>query len=144
MVHGATYQPERGGNTGAERHAVEAGSEDVGHRIPGRGERPVPGFAEGDYRGRGLDVRGRKSEAQRGEAGIGVNQDDGAGNTIAERVRAATAGLFEKAGRVGSAFGELRQMYGNTREDNAKLSREVVALSSRVAHLSEQVRRLSR
>ena len=43
-----------------------------------------------------------------------------------------------------SAFAELRQMYGNTREDNAKLSREVVALSSRVAHLSEQVRRLSR
>lgn len=42
------------------------------------------------------------------------------------------------------AFAELRQMYGNTREDNAKLSREVVALSSRVAHLSEQVRRLSR
>ena len=43
-----------------------------------------------------------------------------------------------------NAFAELRQMYGNTREDNAKLSREVVALSSRVAHLSEQVRRLSR
>lgn len=101
VVHGAAYQPERGGNTGAERHAVEAGSEDVGHRIPGGGERPVPGVAEGDDRGRGLDVRGRESEAQRGEAGTGVNQDDGAGNTIAERVRAATAGLFEKAGRMG-------------------------------------------
>ncbi len=101
VVHGAAYQPERGGNTGAERHAVEAGGEDVGHRISGRGERPVPGVAEGDDRGHRLDVRGRESEAQRGEAGTGVNQDDGAGNTIAERVRAATAGLFEKAGRVG-------------------------------------------
>jgi hypothetical protein len=101
VVYGAGYQPERGGNTGAERHAVEAGSEDVGHRIPGRGERPVPGVAEGDDRGRGLDVRGRESEAQRGEADTGVNQDDGAGNTIAERVRAATAGLFGKAGRMG-------------------------------------------
>ena len=101
VVHGTAYQPERGGNTGAERHAVEVGSEDVGHRIPGRCERPVPGVAEGDDRGHGLDVRGRESEAQRGEAGTGVNQDDGAGNTIAERVRAATAGLFEKAGRMG-------------------------------------------
>jgi hypothetical protein len=101
VVHGAAYQPERGGNTGAERHAVEAGDEDMGHRIPGRGERPVPGVAEGDDRGHGLDVRGRESEAPRGEAGTGVNQDDGAGNTIAERVRAATAGLFEKAGRMG-------------------------------------------
>jgi len=101
VVHGAAYQPERVGNTGAERHAVEAGGEDVGHRIPGRGERPVPGVAEGDDRGRGLDGRGRESEAPRGEAGTGVNQDDGAGNTIAERVRAATAGLFEKAGRMG-------------------------------------------
>ena len=43
-----------------------------------------------------------------------------------------------------NAFVELRQMYGSTREDNAKLSREVVALSSRVAFLSEQVKRLSR
>jgi len=101
VVHGAAYQPERGGNTDAERHAVEAGGEDVGHRIPGRGERPVPGIAEGDDRGHGVDVRGRESEAQRGEAGAGVNQNDGAGNTIAERVRAATAGLFEKAGRMG-------------------------------------------
>ena len=101
VVHGAAYQPERGGNTGAARHAVEAGGEDMGHRIPGRGERPVPGVAEGDDRGRGLDVRGRESEAQRSEADTGVNQDDGAGNSIAERVRAATAGLFEKAGRMG-------------------------------------------
>jgi len=83
----------------AERAA--AGIEDVGHRIPGGGERPVPGVAEGDDRARRLDVRGRESEAPRGEAGTGVNQDDGAGNTIAERVRAATAGLFEKAGRMG-------------------------------------------
>jgi len=101
VVHGAAYQPEHSGNTGAERHAVEAGSEDVGHRIPGRRERALPGVAEGDNRGRGLDVRGREIEAQRGEAGTGVNQNDGAGNTIAERVRAATAGLFDKAGRMG-------------------------------------------
>lgn len=103
VVHGTAYQTERGGNTGAERHSVEAGGEDVGHRIPGRGERPVPGVAEGDDRGRGENVaHGRGEIAAAGaEVGTGVNQDDGAGNTIAERVRAATAGLFEKAGRVG-------------------------------------------
>ena len=103
VVHGAAYQPERGGNTGAERHAVEAGGEDVGHYVHRGRERAVPGVAEGDDRGRGESVaHGRGEIAAAGaEAGTGVNQNDGAGNTIAERVRAATAGLFEKAGRVG-------------------------------------------
>ena len=103
VVHGAAYQPERGGNTGAERRAVEAGGENVGDHVPRGRERPVPGVTEGydGRRGTELDGRGRESEAPRGETGTGVNQNDGAGNTIAERVRTATAGLFEKAGRVG-------------------------------------------
>jgi len=103
VVHGAAYQPERGGNTDAERRAVEAGGENVGDHVPRGRERPVPSVAEGDSRGHGESVESGRGEiaAEGAEAGTGVTQNDGAGNTIAERVRAATAGLFEKAGRMG-------------------------------------------
>ncbi|MCR4236476.1 hypothetical protein NUU44_24245 [Escherichia coli] len=36
---------------------------------------------------------GGQREAERGEAGTGVEQDDRAGNTVAERIRAVTRSL---------------------------------------------------
>ncbi|WP_445593556.1 hypothetical protein, partial [Acinetobacter baumannii] len=59
-----------------------------------------------------LDGRERAVEAERAETGEGVSADDRAGKTVAERIRAATAGLLEKAGRVGE---RLRGMAENVR-----------------------------
>ena len=72
---------------------------DVGRNVSGRQQRTVSGAAEGYEDRAGLDDGQR--EAERGEAGTGVEQDDRAGKTVAERIRAATAGLLAKAGRVG-------------------------------------------
>lgn len=55
--------------------------------------------AGGRESGHELDVRQRHED--RHQTGTGVEQHDGAGKTVAERIRAATAGLLEKAGRVG-------------------------------------------
>ncbi|MCF1072090.1 hypothetical protein L0E14_28675, partial [Klebsiella pneumoniae] len=41
-----------------------------------------------------MDGRERAVEAERAETGEGVSADDRAGKTVAERIRAATAGLL--------------------------------------------------
>jgi hypothetical protein len=46
-----------------------------------------------------LDVRQWQEEWH--QTGTGVEQHDGSGKTVIERIRAATTGLLEKAGRVG-------------------------------------------
>lgn len=91
---------ESGRHRGAERHAGETEREDVGRGIPGGEGRALPDTAQRHGSGHELDGR----EAPGGEAGEGVNQDDRAGNPVAERVRAATAGLLAKAGRVGECL----------------------------------------
>lgn len=111
-VRAAVCQPERGtvvsggpdsvkpgGNRPAERGAVEAEREDMGRDAPGRPQRTLSGTAEGSESRSGLD--GGQREAECGEAGEGVTEHDRAGKTVAERIRAATAGLLAKAGRVG-------------------------------------------
>jgi len=88
---------EPGRNRGAERHAGEAEREDVGRGVPGGDERALSGAAQRDGSGHELDHR----QAPGGKAGEGVTEHDRAGNAVAERLRAAAAGLFAKAGRVG-------------------------------------------
>lgn len=103
VVSGEPDSVEPGGNRPAERGAVEAEREDLGRDIPGRQQRTFSGAAEGDGRGQDaeLDGRERAVEAERAETGEGVSADDRAGKTVAERIRAVTAGLLAKAGRVG-------------------------------------------
>lgn len=103
VVSGTSDSVEPGRNRPAERGAVEAEREDVGRDVPGGRQRTVSGAAEGDGRGQDaeLDGRERAVEAERPETGEGVRDDDRAGNTVAERIRAAAAGLLAKAGRVG-------------------------------------------
>ena len=90
---------EPGRHRGAERHAGEAEREDVGRDVSGGQERTFSCAAEGYESRSGLD--GGQREAERGEAGEGVTEHDRAGNAVAERISAATAGLLAKAGRVG-------------------------------------------
>lgn len=84
---------------GAEGRAGEAERQDLGREIPGRQPGALLGAAGRRESGHELDVRQRQEE--RHQTGTGVEQHDGAGKTVAERIRAATAGLLEKAGRVG-------------------------------------------
>ena len=83
----------------AEGRAGEAERPDVGREVPGRQPGALSGAAGRRESGHELDVRQRQEE--RHQTGAGVEQHDGAGKTVAERIRAATAGLLEKAGRVG-------------------------------------------
>lgn len=99
VVPGEPDSVELGGNRPAERGAVEAEREDMGRDAPGRQQRTLSGAAEGSESRSGFEDGQR--EAERGEAGEGVRSDDRAGKTVAECVRAATAGLLAKAGRVG-------------------------------------------
>jgi hypothetical protein len=73
--------------------------ENMGSELPERQQRPVPGAAEGCESRNRLDSGQR--EAERGEAGTGVEQNDRAGKAVTERIRAATAGLLAKAGGMG-------------------------------------------
>lgn len=77
----------------------ETERENVGCELSERQQRTVFGAAERYESRNGVD--GGERKAERGEAGTGVEQNDRAGKTVAERVRAATAGLLAKAGRVG-------------------------------------------
>jgi len=95
-------EPDRGQRPGAVPTAGRAAAderENVGRELPAGPGRALPGTAGGDEGRRELDD-GRR-EAARGETGDGVKNDDRAGNTVAERVRAATAGLLAKAGGLG-------------------------------------------
>ncbi|WP_426097940.1 plasmid mobilization relaxase MbeA [Hafnia paralvei] len=84
---------------GAEGCAGEAERENVGRAVPAGQPGAFSGTAGGRESGHELDVRQRRED--RHQTGTGVEQHDGAGKTAAERIRAATAGLLEKAGRVG-------------------------------------------
>lgn len=86
-------------HSGTEGRAGEAERPDVGREVPGGQPGAFSGAAGGRESGYELDVRQRNED--RHQAGTGVDQNDRAGKTVAERIRAATAGLLEKAGRVG-------------------------------------------
>lgn len=99
VVAGAADTRQLHEHPGAERRAGETERPDVGREVPGRQPGALSGAAGGRESGYELDVRQRHED--RHQTGTGVEQHDGAGKTVAERIRAATAGLLEKAGRVG-------------------------------------------
>lgn len=84
---------------GAEGRAGEAERENVWREFSERQQRTVSGTAE-RHQGRN-ELDGGQREAERRETGTGVEQHDGTGKAVAERVRAVTAGLLDKAGRMG-------------------------------------------
>lgn len=102
VVAGAADTGELHDHPGAEGRAGEAERENVGREVPGRQPGTLSGAAGGRESGHELDVRQRQEE--RHQTGAGVEQHDGAGKTVAERIRAATAGLLEKAGRMGECL----------------------------------------
>ncbi|ECB3955401.1 nuclease [Salmonella enterica subsp. enterica serovar Newport] len=102
LVAGAADTRQLHDHPGAEGRAGEAERENVWREFPARQQRAVSGTAGGHESRNGLD--GGEREAERRETGTGVEQHDGAGKTVAERIRAATAGLLEKAGRVGECL----------------------------------------
>ena len=78
--------------------------------VPGAANRLEPGDYPGadaddavgkEQRRTAFDVRGQQASLRTGEPGSGEIAHYGAGKTIAEPIRAATAGLLKKAGRVG-------------------------------------------
>ena len=104
----ATDRLERG-------HSVVAGATDTRqlHDHPGTEEHAGHAFRE-EQRRPAHDLRGGETPLREGEPGSGKIRrgfelddtggeiaHDGTGKTVAERIRAATAGLLEKAGRVG-------------------------------------------
>lgn len=124
VVAGEPYRGEPERDNGAARHAVEAEREYVGHSASSGHERAVSDTAGRHERRDGMDVRQREKE--RGENGEGVNPDDGSGKTVAERVRAATAGLLAKAGRMGERLRGMAEdvWHYATGEREAERSRE--------------------
>ncbi|EQA2895861.1 plasmid mobilization relaxase MbeA [Enterobacter hormaechei] len=84
---------------GTEGRTAEAERADVGREIPRGQPGALSGAAGRRESGHELDVRQRQEE--RHQTGAGVERHDGAGKAVVERIRAATAGLLEKAGRVG-------------------------------------------
>ncbi|EBK8075316.1 nuclease [Salmonella enterica] len=102
LVAGAADTRQLHDHPGAEGRAGEAERENVWREFPARQQRAVSGTAERHESRNELD--GGEREAERRETGTGVEQHDGAGKTVAERIRAATAGLLEKAGRVGECL----------------------------------------
>jgi len=96
-------------------NSVVAGTEDARqlHHHSGAEENPCHAVRE-KQRGTAFNLRRGETPLREGEPGSGTIRQgfklddtggeiahDGAGKTVAERVRAATAGLLEKAGRVG-------------------------------------------
>lgn len=103
VVAGAADTRQLHEHPGAEGRTGEAERENVGRDLSGIQRRsPVPDHAERN---------GTANNSLRGDeldsAETGVTVYERAGKTVAERIRAATAGLLEKAGRVG---GRLRGM----------------------------------
>ncbi|EBV0998053.1 TPA: plasmid mobilization relaxase MbeA [Salmonella enterica] len=106
-VSAANRQPERDIVVPGAAHRLEPGD------TPGAGA--YGGHAVGEeQRGAAFDVRGQQTALREGEPGSGEVrrgfglddtggeiEHDRAGNTVAERIRAATAGLLAKAGRMG-------------------------------------------
>ena len=96
-------------------HSVVAGEAD--YRLRAAYQRDEAGgghVVEEEQRRAAVELRGQQASLREGEPGSrslrrgfeldgtgGEINHDGTGNTVAERVRAATAGLFAKAGRMG-------------------------------------------
>ena len=99
VVPGEPDKHEPGGNRAAKQNAVGAERENVGCEIPGKQRGALSDTAGRHKSGHGLDVRQRQEEQH--PTGEGVEQHDRAGKTVTERIRAVTAGLLEKAGRMG-------------------------------------------
>lgn len=97
VVAGAADTRQLHEHPGAEGRAGEAERENVGRDLPGIQRRAqIPDHAERN----GTPNNSLRGD-ELGSAETGVTVYDGAGKTVAERLRAATAGLFEKAGRMG-------------------------------------------
>ncbi len=99
VVSGAADDRQLHKHPGAEGHTGEAERANMGREVPGRQPGALSYAAGGRESEHELDVRQRHED--RHQTGTGVEHLDGAGKTVAERIRAATAGLLEKAGRVG-------------------------------------------
>ena len=97
VVAGAADARQLHEHPGAEGRSGEAERENVGRDLSGIQRRPpVPEHAE-----RNGTANNSLRGDELGSAETGVTVYDRAGKTVAERIRAATAGLLEKAGRVG-------------------------------------------
>lgn len=100
VVAGETAHCQPGSPQPAGRQPGETDGQNVGRDLLyGRRRTPVPGDAGEDD--------ARNYSAQRHEldpTDTGTTLNDRAGKTVAERIRAATAGLLAKAGRVGERF----------------------------------------
>ena len=130
-VSAANRQPERDIVVPGAAHRLEPGD------TPGAGA--YGGHAVGEeQRGAAFDVRGQQTALREGEPGSGEVrrgfglddtggeiEHDGAGKTVAERVRAATAGLLAKAGRVGERLRGMAEDVWSyaTRERDAERAR---------------------
>lgn len=102
VVARAENRLEPGGHQRTGGHLGQAECGDLGHALSERQQREFSGVAErGESRDR-LD--GWDGEAESRQTGTGVEQHDRVGKTVIERVRAATAGLLEKAGRMGECL----------------------------------------
>jgi len=83
-----------------EKRPGETEREDMGRELSGKsGRTPVPGAPGGDKTGNHPLQRNELDPTE-----TGVAEHDRAGKTVAERIRAVTAGLLEKAGRVGHSL----------------------------------------
>lgn len=102
VVAGETSHRQPGSPQPAGGQPGETDRQNVGREVSAGQQRPLSCAAERDAGRNQLD--GGQREAERSETGAGVREYDRAGKTVAERIRAATAGLLAKAGRVGERF----------------------------------------
>jgi len=107
VVAGEPDRGQRPGDNPAAGRTAADERENVGRELPGGTGRAIPGASGGDGSRHELDD-GRR-ETARGETGAGVKHDDRAGNTVAERLRAVTAGLLAKAGELGERLRGLSE-----------------------------------
>lgn len=125
LVAEQPHRGEPGSDRAADRDAGEAERRDLGRSVLRGQHRQVHCTAPGndDRSAEKLDVQRREAGS---ETGAGVNPDDGTGKTVAERIRAATAGLLAKAGRVGERLRGMAEdvWHYATGEREAERSRE--------------------
>ena len=128
VVAGQSHQSQPGGNGDPERHAAEAQRTDMGRDFSGGQQRTFPGAAGRDHYRHGSELDGceRQYKKERDKADTGAELNDGTGKTVAERIRATTAGLLEKAGRMGERLRGMAEdvWHYATGEREAERSRE--------------------
>lgn len=126
LVPGREDTGEPGRNQGTGRDAAETEREDVGRELSRGQQRTLPGAAGRDEGRHELDDEKRESE--RSEAGTGVTGYDGAGNAFAERLRAAAAGLYAAAERMGERLRGIAEdvfAYATGQRDAERAGHEV-------------------